>query len=79
MKTGTEGSDAAFVRDGRLASYVYFKTGNEVKRWTHTKDVNSVVLSRDASTMLTGCDELAWSSGDGPKAPGAACCLRGWC
>ena len=29
MKTGTEGGDASFVRDGRLASYVYFKTGNE--------------------------------------------------
>ncbi|MEO6003484.1 MAG: hypothetical protein ABIZ04_22970 [Opitutus sp.] len=29
MKTGTEGADAAFVRDGRLASYVYFKTKNE--------------------------------------------------
>ncbi len=29
MKTGAEGADAAFVRDGRLASYVYFKTGSE--------------------------------------------------
>lgn len=29
MKTGTEGADAAFVRDGRLASYVYFKTKND--------------------------------------------------
>jgi hypothetical protein len=29
MKTGTEGGDAAFVRDGRLASYVYFKTKND--------------------------------------------------
>ena len=29
MKTGTEGGDASFVRDGRLASYVYFKTKNE--------------------------------------------------
>jgi hypothetical protein len=29
MQTGTEGGDAAYVRDGRLASYVYFKTGNE--------------------------------------------------
>ena len=28
-QTGTEGGDAAFVRDGRLASYVFFKTGNE--------------------------------------------------
>ena len=32
MKTGTEGNDAKFVRDGRLASYVYFKTGNEAFR-----------------------------------------------
>ncbi len=29
MKTGTEGADAAYVRDGRLASYVYFTTRNE--------------------------------------------------
>ncbi len=29
MQTGTEGGDAAFVRDGRLASYVYFKTRND--------------------------------------------------
>jgi hypothetical protein len=28
MKTGTEGSDAAFVRDGRLAAYVYHETNN---------------------------------------------------
>jgi hypothetical protein len=28
MKTGTEGADAAYVRDGRLAAYVYFKTKN---------------------------------------------------
>ena len=27
-----------------------FKTGNEVKRWTHAKDVNGIALSRDAST-----------------------------
>jgi len=32
MKTGTEGGNAAFVRDGRLASYVYLKTGNEAFR-----------------------------------------------
>ncbi len=32
MTTGTEGADAAFVRDGRLASYVYFKTGNAAFR-----------------------------------------------
>lgn len=32
MKTGNEGGDASFVRDGRLASYVYFKTGNEAFR-----------------------------------------------
>jgi hypothetical protein len=29
MQTGTEGADAAYVRDGRLASYVYFKTKND--------------------------------------------------
>ncbi len=29
METGTEGADASFVRDGRLAAYVYMKTGNE--------------------------------------------------
>ena len=34
-----------------------FKTGNEVKRWNHNKDVNGLVLSRDASTMLTGSDD----------------------
>jgi hypothetical protein len=31
-KTGTEGADASFVRDGRLASYVYYKTQNEAFR-----------------------------------------------
>lgn len=29
MKSGAEGGDAAFVRDGRLASYVYHETRNE--------------------------------------------------
>lgn len=29
METHAEGADAAYVRDGRLASYVYFRTGNE--------------------------------------------------
>lgn len=29
MTTGTEGSDAAFVRDGRLAAYVYHETKND--------------------------------------------------
>ena len=29
MTTGTEGADAAFVRDGRLAAYVFYKTKNE--------------------------------------------------
>jgi exo-rhamnogalacturonan lyase-like protein len=28
MATGTEGDDASFLRDGRLASYVYLKTKN---------------------------------------------------
>ena len=28
MTTGTEGNDASYVRDGRLASYVYLKTNN---------------------------------------------------
>ena len=34
-----------------------FKTGMEVKRWTHSKDVNGLALSRDGNTMLTGCDD----------------------
>lgn len=34
-----------------------FKAGNEVKRWTHGKDVNGLALSRDGSTMLTGSDD----------------------
>ena len=29
MTTGTEGNDAAYVRDGRLAAYVYHQTKNE--------------------------------------------------
>jgi hypothetical protein len=29
MSTGEEGADASYVRDGRLAAYVYLKTGNE--------------------------------------------------
>jgi hypothetical protein len=29
MKTGTEGGDAAYVRDGRLAAYVYHETRND--------------------------------------------------
>ena len=29
MTTGNEGSDASYIRDGRLAAYVYLKTGNE--------------------------------------------------
>lgn len=34
-----------------------FKTGNEIKRFTHNKDVNGLALSRDANTMLTGSDD----------------------
>ena len=34
-----------------------FKTGNEVKRWTHIKDVNGLALSRDAGTILTASDD----------------------
>jgi WD40 repeat protein len=34
-----------------------FKAANEIKRYTHTKDVNGIALSRDASQMLTGCDD----------------------
>jgi tricorn protease-like protein len=34
-----------------------FKTGNEVKRYTHTKDVNGLALSRDANNLLTGSDD----------------------
>jgi len=29
MTSGTEGADASYVRDGRMAAYVYMKTGNE--------------------------------------------------
>jgi hypothetical protein len=29
MQTGSEGADASFVRDGRLAGYVYSRTGSE--------------------------------------------------
>jgi hypothetical protein len=29
MKTGTEGMDGSYARDGRLAGWVYYKTGNE--------------------------------------------------
>jgi len=29
MKTGTEGMDGSFARDGRLAGWVFYKTGNE--------------------------------------------------
>jgi hypothetical protein len=32
MQTGTEGADAAYVRDGRLAAYVYHRTGNPAFR-----------------------------------------------
>jgi WD40 repeat protein len=34
-----------------------FKSGNEVKRWTHSKDVNGIAVSRDGSTILTACDD----------------------
>ncbi|MSQ94514.1 MAG: WD40 repeat domain-containing protein [Gemmataceae bacterium] len=34
-----------------------FKAGNEVKRWTHGKDVNGAVLSRDGTTLLSGSDD----------------------
>jgi hypothetical protein len=34
-----------------------FKTGNEVKRWTHAKDLNGLAVSRDASTLFTASDD----------------------
>ena len=34
-----------------------FKTGNEIKRFTHAKDVNGLALTRDAGQLLTGSDD----------------------
>ncbi len=34
-----------------------FKTGNEVRRFTHGKDVNGLALNRNDSQMLVGCDD----------------------
>jgi len=34
-----------------------FKSANETKRWTHSKDVNGIAVSRDGSTILTACDD----------------------
>ncbi|MCI0455716.1 MAG: WD40 repeat domain-containing protein [Gemmataceae bacterium] len=33
------------------------RTGNNLRTFTHPKDVNSVVLTRDGRWMLTGCDD----------------------
>jgi len=43
MTTGTEGMDASYARDGRLAAYVYFKTQNPAFRQVA---VNSLVRPR---------------------------------
>ncbi len=45
MTTGTEGGDARFVRDGRLASYVYHETKNEA----FLKEGINVLLTRGKS------------------------------
>jgi hypothetical protein len=47
-----------------------FKTGNEVKRWTHAKDVNGLVLSRDGNTLLTASDDkhaYLWNANTGDE------------
>ncbi len=53
MTTGTEGADASFVRDGRLAGYVYLKTGNEAFM---QQAVNSLLRGRrggrEGSSMI---------------------------
>jgi len=43
MTTGSEGADASYSRDGRLAAYVYLKTGNEAFM---QQAVNSLVRGR---------------------------------
>jgi WD40 domain-containing protein len=45
-----------------------FKTGNEVKRFTHAKDVNGLALSRDSGSLLTCSDDgivYLWNVGTG--------------
>jgi hypothetical protein len=43
MITGSEGADASYVRDGRLAAYIYLKTGNEAFL---NRAINSLVPRR---------------------------------
>jgi hypothetical protein len=43
MTTNSEGADASYVRDGRLAAYVYLKTGNEAFL---NRAINSLVPRR---------------------------------
>jgi WD40 repeat protein len=47
-----------------------FKTGNEIKRFTHAKDVNGLALTRAAGQLLTGSDDekvYLWNVTTGDK------------
>jgi hypothetical protein len=68
MTKGSEGSDASYVRDERLAAYVYLKTGNEAFM---QQAVNSLLrsLSRGrggSATRLIEGPEVLNPLEDGP-------------
>lgn len=47
-----------------------YKTGTESKRFTHSKDVNGLALTRDANTMVSACDDekvYLWNVGTGEQ------------
>jgi hypothetical protein len=72
MKTGTEGEDGSYARPGRLAGYVYWKTGNEnfidpavrgIVGWWGLPDLNPEKVNPPA--VLNPVDELPWVGTNG--------------
>lgn len=52
----------------RLAIAWDLRNGNELRRFTHDKDVNGCALSRDGSRLVTGCDDknaYVWNTSTG--------------
>src|SRR5262245_4626371 len=73
MTTGTEGNDASYVRDGRLASFVYLKTKNPAFMKVGVNSLlasgrggrNEAIRRVEGPESLKPVDESGWAGTNG--------------